>query len=71
MKKYQFVYNTVEVKDLTFEQKKDEVIYLSVWGTSETIDGVLDFEIFDVKGIVVDEEKVEITEDQKEENTND
>jgi len=32
---------------------------------------VLDFEIFDVKGIVVDEEKVEITGDQKEENTND
>jgi len=32
---------------------------------------VLDFEIFDVKGIVVDEEKVEITGDQKEENTKD
>lgn len=47
----------VEAKDAVFEHNKDDVIYLSIWGTSATIDGVLDFEIIDVKGIV----KVETT----------
>ena len=53
------------------EQNKDDVIYLSIWGTSDIIDGVLDFEIFDVKGIVVEEQKVENTEDKKETVEND
>ena len=47
------------------EQNKDDVIYLSIWGTSDIIDGVLDFEIIDVKDIVVEEQKVKNTEEGK------
>ena len=71
MKKYSYGYQTVEAKDQIFEQNKDDVIYLSIWGTSDTIDGVLDFEIIDVKVIVVEEQKVENTEDKKETVEND
>ena len=53
------------------EQNKDDVIYLSIWGTSDIIDGVLDFEIIDVKDIVVEEQKVKNTEDKKETVEND
>lgn len=44
----------VETKDQVFDRNdKDDVIHLSIWGTSTEIDGVLEFEIIDVADIVV------------------
>ena len=56
MKKYSFDYKVVESMDQVFEANKDDVIYLSIWGTSSKIEGVLDFEIIDVNEIVVEKE---------------
>ena len=61
-KKYKFEYKVVETQDQVFERNnKDDVIYLSIWGTSTEIDGALVFEVIDVADIVV--EKVEPKEE--------
>lgn len=58
----------VDTKDQVFERNnKDEVIYLSIWGTSTEIDGNLEFEVIDVVDIVTTvnvEAKTENTDTQ-------
>ena len=61
----------VETTDQVYERNnKDEVIYLSVWGTSTEIDGKLEFEVIDVGDIVAVnvEAKTENTDTQNGEN---